>query len=336
MKKLFTIVLATAMLLPGVKLRAQDDVQKAMAEAAAAIMQAPQSKAKEEKPQYWNSSAQFDLGMNNTSLWNWAKGGYNTFTMNAGIDAKANYAQKYLSWNNRLQLQYGFLWSADKKNLLQKSNDLMYLESRLAYRTAKDSKWNYTASFDFRSQFSNSYDSYVQDEESGQWNGTLKSGMFAPAYTNVALGMEWTPNDWFNINIAPVTGGFTICTIEQLRKKYGMHLKSDELDPAVGANYRSALFQFGAQIKLNLKMSLNDIFKYETQLVLFTDYLNSPFKSNRVNWDNKISCQIAKYFKISLDTWLLYDPIVRIDGVQKVQFKESFSIKFTYLISNKR
>ena len=39
------------MLLPGVKLRAQDDVQKAMAEAAAAIMQAPQSKAKEEKPQ---------------------------------------------------------------------------------------------------------------------------------------------------------------------------------------------------------------------------------------------------------------------------------------------
>ena len=256
--------------------------------------------------------------------------------MNAGIDAKANYAQKYLSWNNRLQLQYGFLWSADKKNLLQKSNDLMYLESRLAYRTAKDSKWNYTASFDFRSQFSNSYDSYVQDEESGQWNGTLKSGMFAPAYTNVALGMEWTPNDWFNINIAPVTGGFTICTIEQLRKKYGMHLKSDELDPAVGANYRSALFQFGAQIKLNFKMSLNDIFKYETQLVLFTDYLNSPFKSNRVNWDNKISCQIAKYFKISLDTWLLYDPIVRIDGVQKVQFKESFSIKFTYLISNKR
>ena len=148
--------------------------------------------------------------------------------------------------------------------------------------------------------------------------------------------MDWTPNDWFNVNMAPLTGGFTICTTEELRKKYGMKLRSDDLDPELGENYHNALFQFGAQIKMNFKMALNDIFRYETQLVLFTDYLNSPFKSNRVNWDNKITCQISKYFKVSLDTWLLYDPIVMIDGHQRVQFKDSFAIKFTYLISNKR
>ncbi len=334
MKKLLTFIAFFSIVCSGA--HAQSDVQKAAAEAAAALMQAPQTKDKEERPQYWNSSAQFDLGTSSTNLWNWAAGGYNTFTLNIGVDAKANYAKKFLSWNNRLQLQYGFFWSADKKNLLQKSNDLMYLESRLAYRTSKESKWNYTASFDFRSQFTDSYDSYKLNEETEEWEGKLKSGLFSPAYTNIALGMDWTPNDWFNVNIAPLTGGFTICTTEELRKKYGMKLRSDDLDPELGENYHNALFQFGAQIKMNFKMALNDIFMYETQLVLFTDYLNSPFKSNRVNWDNKITCQISKYFKVSLDTWLLYDPIVMIDGHQRVQFKDSFAIKFTYLISNKR
>ena len=148
MKKLLAFIAFFSIVCSGA--HAQSDVQKAAAEAAAALMQAPQTKDKDERPQYWNSSAQFDLGTSSTNLWNWAAGGYNTFTLNIGVDAKANYAKKFLSWNNRLQLQYGFFWSADKKNLLQKSNDLMYLESRLAYRTSKESKWNYTAGHSLR------------------------------------------------------------------------------------------------------------------------------------------------------------------------------------------
>lgn len=314
----------------------QDDVQKATAEAAAALSRTPEAEQEEEQPRYWTSSSQFDLGMSNTSLWNWAAGGYNTLTANGGLDAKADYAKDLLSWKNRLQLQYGFFWSADKKNLMQKSNDVIYLESRLAFKTANSSKWNYTASFDFRSQFSNSYDTYTLDEATQTWSGTLKSGFLSPAYTNIALGMEWTPTDWFNVNIAPLTGGFTICTIDELKKNYGMKLIEVGLDPAVGSNYRDALFQFGAQIKMNFKTSINDVFTYETQLVLFTDYLDKPFRHNRVNWDNKFGWQVAKYLKLSLNTWLIYDPIVLIDGIQRVQFKESFTINFTYTIANRK
>jgi len=240
-----------------------------------------------------------------------------------------------MSWNNRLQLQYCFLWTADKSNLLQKSNDLIYLENRWAYKTAKDSKWNYSASFEFRSQFTDSFDSYEQDDE-GLWSGKLKSGFLSPGYTNIALGMEWVPSDWLTINIAPLTGGFTVCEIESLRKGNGMKLRETGLDPSIGANYNSSLFQSGAQVKVDFKAVVNDVFKYETQFVLFTDYLNRPFRENRVNWDNKFSWQAAKYFKIAFNTWLIYDPIVIIDDMQKIQFKEFFSINFTYLITNKK
>ena len=146
--------------------------------------------------------------------------------------------------------------------------------------------------------------------------------------------MEWAPTNWFNINIAPLTGGFTICTINDLKKGYGMK-PIDETDLTLG--YHSALFQFGAQVKINFKASINDVIGYDTQLVIFTDYLNKPFVFNRVNWDNKITWQLAKFFKVGLSTWLIYDPIITIDGVtSKTQFKEFVAINFTYSISNKK
>ena len=311
------------------------DAQSIAAEAAKALSEAaPEQAAAPVKPSYWTTSAVCDLGFNQTGLWSWAAGGYNTLTLNAGLDLQANYAKDLKAWTNRLQLNYGFLWSAAKSNLLQKSTDRIYLESKLAYRTSATSKWNYTASFDFRSQFTDSYDTYVQEDPEdpkSPWTGTLRSGFFSPAYTNIALGIEWKPTAWFNVNVAPVSGGIIFVANESLRPNYGM--KRIDLEGA----YKPALFQFGAQVKINAKAMLNDKFTYDTQLVLFTDYLDNPFVHNRVNWDNKFTWQATKFFKVDLNTWLIYDPIVKIDGVvSKVQFKEFFAVNFTYTIKNKK
>lgn len=334
MKKIILTVIVLGCHL--LSLSAQGNVQEATASALAALLQTPAEEKVEKKPQYWSNSAKFNIGLDQTSMWNWAAGGYNTLKLDADIDANANYSKDLASWNNRLQLQYGFLWSADKMNLLQKNTDNIYLQSQLAYRTNKDSKWNYSASFSFRSQFTDSYDSYKQDEITGQWSGKLKSGFLSPAYSNVALGIEWKPNSWFNMTLAPLTGGFTICTIDDLKKKYGMKLRQEGLDPEIGANYRNALFQFGAEMKMNFKASINNDFSYETQLVLFTDYLNKPFMQNRVNWDNRINWHVARFIDVSFKTWLIYDPIVMIDNRQMIQFKEFFSIDFTYTFTNKK
>ena len=316
---------------------AQDDAQKAAAEAAEALVNAPQEEAPVVKPVYWTSSSVFDFGLNQTSLSNWAAGGFKNVTLSAAVDAKADYAKDLASWNNRLQLQYGFIWSEDKANILQKNNDRIYLESKFAYKTGKDSKWNWTASYDFRSQFTDTYGGYKQLED-GSWAEDiekLKSGFFSPAYNNLALGIEWKPVDWFDINFAPLTGSLIFCIDPVLRKAYGM--------PAINESnpdniiYDSKLFQFGASIKANARFAINDVFNYETQLVLFTDYLNRPFLQNRVNWDNKVTWQLAKFFKVGFSTWLIYDPIVEIDGVvSKVQFKDFLAFNLTYTLGGKK
>lgn len=322
---------------------AQDDVQKAAAEAAAAMYSAPAAQAAPEKPVYWNESVKFDLGFDQLALFNWAAGGNNTVKLLASVDAKANYSKKLTSWTNRLQMDYGFLWSSDKRGLLQKNNDQIYLESKFAYRTAKDSKWSYSASFDFRSQFAPGYKDYSQNE--GKWEGKQVSAALSPGYFKLSLGMSWVPNDWFNLNISPLTGSVVVCTNELLRPSYGMKLV-DPNNPMSG--YASSLFQLGASLTGNLAVSVNDMFKYETQLVLFYDYLYEYKAENtskfpvRVNWDNKISWQLARFFKVAFNTWLLYDPIVIFKdteesvGQHKVQFKEFFSLSFTYTIESKK
>ena len=338
MKKIITLVAALAATFAAF---AQDDVRKAASEAAAAYTEAKEQQAEVQKPKYWKTYADFDLGFNQTSLTSWAAGGYNTATLFAGIDANANYAKELASWTNRLQLDYGFLWSADKENLIQKSADRLLFESRFGYKTAADSDWKYSADLTLRSQFTDSYDNYKLDNNTNQWSGTLKSGFFSPGYLTFGLGMAWDPAPWFSLNLSPLTGGLTFCNIPSLRKGYGMKLRDSSLDPLVGDNYNPMLFQLGAQLKMNLKASINDVFTYETQLVLFTDYLNHPFVWNRVNWDNKLSLRVGRFIKLGLDTWTIYDPIVLIadkkggEPTQRVQFKEFFSFRFSYTIGKK-
>ena len=341
---------------------AQDDAQKAAADASAALVGAPEEEAPVVKPKYWKTSAKFDVGINQTSLFNWAAGGFDNITLSTGLDAKAYYEKDRASWKNRLQVEYGFIWSQDKSYILQKSNDRIYLESKFSYKTAND-KWNWTASYDFRSQFTDSYSNYDYParwfEEMGggemdphmqkeleymkeewrqqfeEWrSASIKSTFMSPAYNNLALGAEWKPAPWFNLNISPLTGSLIIVTEPKLRAQYGMPLSpaSVEVDPV----YSVALFQLGASVKADAKFSINDKFNYETQVVLFTDYLDHPFTQYRVNWDNKVAWQITSFFKIGLSTWLLYDPIVEIDGVKsKVQFKDFLAFNFTFSFGEK-
>ena len=324
--KRIILSLAALILSAGV-IKAQDTAEQVAIEAAKAMSETSDVKQEAPKPKYWKESFVFDLGVNTTQLSNWAAGGYNTLSLKGAVDAKANYAKSLMSWNNRLQMDFGFFLSDEKPGLLQKNADRLYLESKWAYKTASSSKFSYAASFDFKSQFSDTKDNYQKNEDN-IWDGTLKSGLMSPAYTNIALGIDWVPNEWFNMSISPLTGGFTICTNPNLRATYGMPTASTG-----GSDYKNALFQFGAQVKANFKVVINNIFKYETQAVIFTDYLSEPYF--RFNWDNSIDWQLSKLIKLSFKTWMIYDPNVTIDGKKRLQFKDFLTLSFTYTIASK-
>lgn len=356
------------------------DAQKAAAEAAKAMAGAPEAEKKVEKPQYWDQSLKTNIKFGQSSLTNWAAGGDNTVTLQAYIDGNSNYKKDKVFWNNRLQLDYGFVY-ASSKPILQKSDDRIYFESKFGYKNASMKNFSFSANYDFKSQFSTGYDyltpsvpadkypegtglnDLAHKDQVGLWKDArkTKSGFLAPAYTNLALGIDLKPWKWLSLNIAPLTGGVVIVRDAQLRKNYGMDLKSAYKNPedlsaaeqdkfneamaqggaALGEYYRSARFEFGAQIKADFAVKVNDNFSYTSQLVLFSNYLDHP-ENIRVNWDNRFDWKLAKYFSLTLTTNMIYDDRVMIfsekDGLtkQRVQFKESLLFGFIYTIARKK
>ena len=114
---------------------------------------------------------------------------------------------------------------------------------------------------------------------------------------------------------------------------------------ADGSAYRAAKFEFGAQLKADAKVNINDNFSYSTQVVLFVNYLDINH-CPRINWDNRVDWKLAKYFSLTLTTNMIYDDQIMIkndkdiveytDGRARVQFKESIAFGFTYTIANKK
>ena len=337
MKKRLIAVLAT-LLAAGTGAYAQNTVQDAAAKAAEALAQTQEEQQAPAKPEYWAKSVKFDLGFTNTMLTNWAAGGYNQTTLASGLDANANYKKGLTYWNNRLQLDYGFLYSEDKP-ILQKNKDRILFDSKFGFKVKEASKWSYTAAFNFLSQFTDTHkfpNPGGENPSHADWmsKAVLQSGFLSPAYTTLALGIDWVPKPWVTINFSPLTGGFTIVRREELRKMYGMELKDDYATATEIQNhmYRAARFQLGAQLTANAKFSINDVFTGETKLVLFSDYLNHP-TDLRVNLDIKISWQFAKNLALVFQTWLIYDPNVLIEGEKRTQFKEFLTLNFTHTIA---
>ena len=363
--KRISCILGTLILCFGVaqELAAQelDDAQKAAAEVAKALSEAPEVEQKEEKPKYWTSSLKTNVNFGQTGLTNWAAGGDNTVSLAAFIDGNANYKKNDMFWNNRLQLDYGFLY-ASSKPIIQKSSDRIYLESKWGLKTPKMKNFSFSANYDFKSQFAPGYEYKTPNvegledlshrEQIRAWLDARNplSGILSPAYTNLGIGIDYVPTKWLSINFAPLTGGFVIVEDSRFRQSYSMGLKKEwegktEGVPTDGSQLRSARFEFGAKFKADVKVNVNDNFSYSTQLVLFSNYLDNP-QNLRVNWDNRVDWKLAKYFSFTITTNLIYDDKVMIksdkdiekypDGRQRVQFKESLAFGFTYTIASKK
>ena len=346
MKKFISIIALFATLVASAQTNNTQDI---IAAAAAALSAAEDVPEKEEKPRYWTNTFLTNISFGQTYLSQWAAGGYSNISLAGNVDASANYAKDKLLGTNRLQLDYGFLYSADKP-IAQKNKDRIYLESKWGYETPVKNL-AYSASFDFKTQFGNNYNykspsdaqfAKYPDNPSAAWReaakDNLKSGFFAPAYINMGVGVLWTPAPWFSLNVAPLSGGGVIVSIPELRKTYGMDLVEGTED-----QYKSWRLEFGTQIKADMAWVINDVFSYSTQLTLFYNYL-TPKVEPRVTWDNKIIWKLAKYFAVTVSTNLIYDPKVLVrdingDGkvdTKGIQFKEFLEFGFTYTLTNKK
>lgn len=290
----------------------------------------------------WKVGGLVNVNFSQVYLSNWAGGGQNSISTQGILSLYANCADGKYSWDNSLDLAYGVIKQGDAKSTPWfKNDDRIELNSKYGRLASK--KWYYSALFNFRTQFTNGY--------ANAGDTVHISNFLAPAYTIVALGMDYKPNKNFTVFVSPLTSKMTFVMDGYLSSIGAFGI-------VAGANYRSEVggyFKLGWTREKPLKM---EGVTFKTNVTLFSNYQNKP-QNIDVTWETLTNIKLNKYLTMSLSTYMIYDHDIDIarfnsDGSSKylqnsngdnyvasdgsfiqktgpvTQFKEAWAVGFAY------
>ena len=110
--------------------------------------------ANAQKDTSWVTGGTIGINFSQTSLTNWSAGGENSLAINSLVNVFAKYRKGKAAWDNSLDMGYGMLKAGEKD--FRKNDDKIDLLSKFGYDATDQSKWFYTALFNFKSQFASS------------------------------------------------------------------------------------------------------------------------------------------------------------------------------------
>ena len=268
--------------------------------------------AQEDTTKYWEKGAVGDIIFSQVALTNWALGGENSYSANAQFAFFANYKKDRSSWENNLTLGYGFV----KIDKFKKSTDQIDFQTKYGRDIGKH--WNYSALFNFKSQFTKGY-YYPNDSKRG-----AISDFMAPAHFIFSLGMDYKPVENLSIFLSPVTGKSTTVFNDSLSNAGAFGVEPGN----------KFLNEYGGFVKIKYSTELMKNVHAKTKLDLFSAYNNQP-ENIDVDWEVLINMNINRYFSANFHTRMVYDHDTKIeqeDGtmVPKLQFKEVFGFGINY------
>ena len=239
------------------------------------------------------------INMSQTAMTNWSAGGENSIAGNAYLNGSLTHKNGDWLWVTNLVLDYGL--SKTKSQGMRKSTDKIGLSTQLGYAATK--VWYYTLMADLNTQFAKGYN-YPDKSH-------YISNFFAPAYSNVALGMEYRPKSNYSIFLSPASTKMTFVCDDYLSD-----LGSFGVDP--GDHFK---IEAGAFLKARAELPVMENVNLITTADFFTPY-NKDFGNVDVNWDVLISMKINKVLSATLNMTLKYDNDVKTftdEGVERGQ-----------------
>jgi hypothetical protein len=264
----------------------------------------------------WRKHLTIGLNLNQASFSsNWKAGGVNSVGFNGLFNYKANYKKDRNSWDNEIDLAYGFVNNEGQGN--RKTLDRIFLDTKYGY--AINSKWDLFASLSFLSQFTKGYN-YLDDNTS-----ELISDLFAPAFITLALGFEYHPTDYFKVRIAPLAPRITIVSDPE-RFVTTVGPEPYGVTPPDNTRFEWLAFQLVADFDKDIAENLNLKWRY----TLFANYETLEMKTIDHRLDLMLSAKVNNFITTSLGGTLLYD----FDQDSGIQVSQAFALGFSYTFQN--
>lgn len=260
----------------------------------------------------WKKKLNFSLNLNQASFSsNWKAGGINAFGFNTLFNYKANYKQDRNSWDNDIDLAFGFVNNSGLG--YRKTIDRIYLDTKYGYELGDI--WSLFTSLNFLSQFSNGYN-YTEDDQS-----QLISGFFAPAFITAALGFEYHPVEYFTVRIAPLAPRITLVRDPE-RFIAGVGPEPYGVVPPETVRYE----WMGAQLLAEFDKQIYENINLKWRYLMFANYETLEARRLDHRLDLDFVAKVGKYINVGLGGILLYD----YDQDTEVQLSQVFSIGFLY------
>ena len=260
----------------------------------------------------WRRAFSAGLNLNQAAFSdNWKAGGISSFALNSYLNARADYNRDRVSWDNEVQLQYGFI--KNRGGEVRKSIDRIYLDSKYGYELSSD--WNYFVSANFLSQFAPGYD-YDTDADG---TDLLISNFLSPGFLTFALGAEYKPNPFFSLRLSPFAPRFTFLVDEEvaMNERYGVpegkKVRTEWLAAMVQASYNR-------DIATNLNLSFN--------YMAYINYQELSFKRIDHRLNGVLTAKVNRYINVTLMGNVIYD----YDQDSEIQYSQALGLGILYTL----
>ncbi len=277
----------------------------------------------------WNIGGDGSIGLTQTYLENWKKGGKSALATLMVLKGFANYSRKdgKVKWENSAEFRNGWIRPGGDESELQKNDDKFEITSRYGLSAFK--KWYYSAELNFNTQIFRGY-KYPKAK-----NPDVLSAFLAPSTTYLKIGLDYKPNKILSLFLSPLT-------MKNVYVRDTALVNPTSFGISEG---RKAFWEPGLNADLGYKTKITEDISYETKYKMFFNY-KDPFKKFDLNWENNFKMQLNSYIDMRLMFHFIYDddvkfPVFDADGNDtgrkeaKLQIKEFFTIGFSYKINKK-
>lgn len=278
---------------------------------------------------YWRKKREFGLNFNQGSFSNnWQGGGVNNLGLGAFFNAKAEYRKERDSWVNDFQSQFGF--QKIKNQEFRKSIDRLFFDSKYGRKLGQDTIWAFVANLNVLTQFANGFDfNYAYANQTYPHI----SGLITPFFVTEAIGIEWRPTSFFNLNFLPGSVRHTILADQDLYREIDARNATEVEAGGTPYDFKNygvkrgnraltevALMQLVANFDKDVFKNVNLKFRYQA----FASFKDLGAIDNRL--DAKITAKINRFINFNFDLIALYDQ----DQVTKIQYAQSMGLGFLY------
>ena len=264
----------------------------------------------------WRKQLAIGVNLNQAAFSsNWTGGGINSIGLNALFTYRANYKRDRHSWDNLIDLAYGFVNNEGQGN--RKTLDRIFLDTKYGYQI--NEKWDAFASLSFQSQFAKGYQ-YPDDN-----TAELISDIFAPAFITLALGFEYHPVDYFKLRLSPFAPRLTIVNDPE-RFVTTVGPEPYGVTPPDNTRWEWLALQIMAEFDKDIATNLNLKWRY----VMFANYETLEPKTIDHRLDVTLTARVNNFITTSLGGTLLYD----FDQDSGLQVSQAFALGFAYTFQN--